>query len=98
LALNLLDKNNGVAYPYFDSASNILFMMGKGEPFFKYYEVLPTAPYLEYINTYTTKESNTWCTLLPKRIVDCNINEVMRVVRLTSNMIQYLQFRIPTKV
>jgi hypothetical protein len=76
----------------------MIIICGRGELFIKYFSATEEAPYLEYLSQHSTTYSHTWASLMPKRTVDCTVNEIMRVVRLCIDKIEYVQFIIPRKV
>jgi hypothetical protein len=96
--LKRLDDYGGVALPYFDEDSKVMYIVGKGESAISFFQFNLNSPnYLDFLYAFKGKEPQKGFSFMPKRQVDVMSNEVMRGVRLTANSIQYLSFKLPRK-
>ncbi|XP_063770740.1 coronin-2A isoform X2 [Pseudophryne corroboree] len=77
-----LDGSSGLFFPFFDSDTNVLYLVGKGEGNIRYYEVNSQKPYLQYLNEYRSLLPQKGIGVLPKRGLDVSSCEVFRFYRL----------------
>lgn len=75
-----LDTSNGVLFPLYDEDSGLLYLAGKGDCAIRYYEINFEAPFVHYINTYTTSEPQRAIGWMSKRGINSNENEISRLV------------------
>ncbi|CAD6187669.1 unnamed protein product [Caenorhabditis auriculariae] len=93
-----LDTSNGVLFPFFDEDTGLLYLCGKGDCAIRYYEVNNEAPFVHYINTYTTSEPQRAIGFQSKRGISSEENEVVRIYKLTTKgIVDILQFFVPRK-
>uniref|UniRef100_A0AC34RIR5 Coronin n=1 Tax=Panagrolaimus sp. JU765 TaxID=591449 RepID=A0AC34RIR5_9BILA len=93
-----LDTSNGVLFPLYDEDSGLLFLAGKGDCAIRYYEINHEAPFVHYINTYTTSEPQRAIGWMPKRGINSNENEIARIYKVTTKgVVDILQFFVPRK-
>lgn len=96
-----LDTANGVLVPYYDSATQMVYVAAKGDSVIRYYEIVEEEPYYHYINTFQSKEPQRSLCHIPKRSVDVNACEIMKFYKLISsakaNMIKPISFTVPRK-
>ncbi|KAE9551731.1 hypothetical protein FO519_005064 [Halicephalobus sp. NKZ332] len=93
-----LDTSNGVLFPFYDEDSGLLYLAGKGDCAIRYYEINYEAPFVHYINTYTTSEPQRAIGWMPKRGINSNENEISRIYKLTTKgVVDILQFFVPRK-
>ncbi|KAK0413784.1 hypothetical protein QR680_006991 [Steinernema hermaphroditum] len=93
-----LDTSNGVLFPFYDEDTGLLYLIGKGDCAIRYYEVNNEAPFVHYINTYTTSEPQRACGFMGKRGINSNENEINRIYKLTTKgVVDILQFFVPRK-
>ncbi|MBV99379.1 Coronin-2A, partial [Eschrichtius robustus] len=52
LAEEDLDGSSGVLFPFYDSDTNMLYVVGKGDGNIRYYEVSTDKPHLNYLTEY----------------------------------------------
>uniref|UniRef100_A0A914YQ59 Coronin n=1 Tax=Panagrolaimus superbus TaxID=310955 RepID=A0A914YQ59_9BILA len=98
LAQDELDTSNGVLFPLYDEDSGLMYLAGKGDCAIRYYEINEDAPYVHYINTYTTSEPQRAIGFMPKRGLSYNENEITRIYKVTTKgVIDILQFFVPRK-
>ena len=93
-----LDDYNGIPYTYFDEEHKVVYVAGKGESAVSFFQYNPASPNLiDYLGGFKGKEPQKGFSFLPKRVVDQEVNEVSRAVRLTANTIEYVHFKVPRK-
>ncbi|KAF1762250.1 hypothetical protein GCK72_010512 [Caenorhabditis remanei] len=93
-----LDTSNGVLFPFYDEDSGLVYLVGKGDCAIRYYEVNNEAPFVHYINTYTTNEPQRAIGFQSKRGMSSEENEINRIYKLTTKgVVDILQFFVPRK-
>ncbi|ULT99820.1 hypothetical protein L3Y34_000830 [Caenorhabditis briggsae] len=93
-----LDTSNGVLFPFYDEDSGLVYLIGKGDCAIRYYEVNNEAPFVHYINTYTTNEPQRAIGFQSKRGMSSEENEINRIYKLTTKgVVDILQFFVPRK-
>ncbi|CAL2036387.1 unnamed protein product [Caenorhabditis brenneri] len=93
-----LDTSNGVMFPFYDEDSGLVYLIGKGDCAIRYYEVNNEAPFVHYINTYTTNEPQRAIGFQSKRGMSSEENEINRIYKLTTKgVVDILQFFVPRK-
>eukprot|EP00403_Amphidinium_massartii_P016771 CAMPEP_0178428024 /NCGR_PEP_ID=MMETSP0689_2-20121128/30057_1 /TAXON_ID=160604 /ORGANISM="Amphidinium massartii, Strain CS-259" /LENGTH=453 /DNA_ID=CAMNT_0020049769 /DNA_START=51 /DNA_END=1412 /DNA_ORIENTATION=+ len=92
-----MDQGTGALYPYFDEGTGMLYIWGKGDGNVRYFEVADEDPYLHFINHFGTTTPQKGYTFLPKRCCDVSKHEVMRALKLETNLVQPVSFRVPRK-
>jgi coronin-1B/1C/6 len=98
IAQDELDTSNGVLFPLYDEDSGLMYLAGKGDCAIRYYEINDDAPFVHYINTYTTSEPQRAIGFMPKRGVNYNENEITRIYKVTTKgVVDILQFFVPRK-
>ena len=98
LIIKRLDDYAGIAYPFYDEDTRLVFMAGKGESSVTYYQYSTESPnYLDYLFAFKSKEPQKGFSFLPKRKVDLKNCEILRGVRATPNIIEYVTFKVPRK-
>ncbi|XP_075067036.1 coronin-2A [Mixophyes fleayi] len=79
-----LDGSSGLLFPFFDSDTNMLYLVGKGEGNIRYFEVTTQKPYLQYLNEYRSSLPQKGIGFLPKRGLDVSSCEVFRFYKLVT--------------
>lgn len=97
--LNMLDLDNGTGalYPFFDAGTQMLFVAGKGDANVRYFEAVEGEPFLHYVEMFSTITPQKGFCFMPKGCVDVNKHEVMLGLKLESNTIQPVSFKVPRK-
>lgn len=93
----LVDTNPGVITPYYDMATEMVFLLGRGDSTIRYYEVNDDEPYIHYLDQYRGAASQADITPFAKRFVDYDACEVARFAKLTKDKIEHLMFQVPRK-
>ncbi|NXL77459.1 CORO6 protein, partial [Leptocoma aspasia] len=76
IALQEMDTSNGVLLPFYDADSSIVYLCGKGDSSIRYFEITDEAPYVHYLNTYSSKEPQRGMGFMPKRGLDVSKCEI----------------------
>lgn len=93
----LVDTNPGVITPYYDMATEMVFLLGRGDSTIRYYEVNDEEPFIHYLDQYRGAASQSDITPFAKRIVDIDSCEVVRFAKLTKDKIEHVMFQVPRK-
>jgi hypothetical protein len=98
LIMKRLDDYAGIANPFYDEDSKVVFIAGKGESAVSFYQFSTESPnYLDYLHAYKGKEPQKGFSFMPKKVVDVMQCEMMRGVRLTGKTLEYVSFKVPRK-
>jgi coronin-1B/1C/6 len=92
-----IDQSAGALLPFYDEATKLLYLAGKGDANIRYYELVGGNPWQFYIEEF---RSNTPCRgicMVPRRILDTTINEVARFMKLQKDKVTPLSFICPRK-
>jgi len=97
--LNLLsvDPGTGALFPFFDAGTQMLYVGGKGDGSMRYFEVVPDDPFLHFLSVYSATTPQKGFDFLPKRCMDVSKHEVARCLKMESNFIGYVSFKVPRK-
>ncbi|XP_053321754.1 coronin-2A isoform X2 [Spea bombifrons] len=79
-----LDGSSGLLFPFFDTDTNMLYVVGKGDGNIRYYEISTQKPYLHYLNEYRSYLPQKGIGVMPKRGVDVSSCEVFRFYKLVT--------------
>lgn len=94
----VIDQGSGVMTPYFDEATQILFVSGKGEKNIRYYELTDEKPHCFYLATSDAGNPQRGIAALPKRFVDTKRCEIVRFYRLSEKAtIEPISMIVPRK-
>mmetsp|Transcript_7529 Transcript_7529/g.17092 ORF Transcript_7529/g.17092 Transcript_7529/m.17092 type:complete len:444 (-) Transcript_7529:1-1332(-) len=91
-----IDQGSGVIMPFYDEDTNLLMLGGKGDGNIRYYEVVGEDPWAWKVSEFnhTPIKGLAMC---PKRAVDVNKCELIKMLKLTSNSVDPLSFICPRK-
>jgi len=98
LTQQVIDQSSGVLMPFFDADTGLLFLAGKGDGNIRYYEVVPTEPYIHFVESYKSTVPCQGVSFIPKRKVDVSRCEIMRAVKLTTTAVDLISFIVPRRV
>eukprot|EP01132_Coremiostelium_polycephalum_P008291 gene8291-10187_t len=90
-----ITTDSSILNPFYDYATNILYLGGKGDGIY-YYEIEKTNAHLIGKASFGNVTQSS-IALLPKKVVDVGLCEVDRFLRLTSNWIEMVSFIVPRK-
>ncbi|KAJ7344134.1 hypothetical protein JRQ81_000084 [Phrynocephalus forsythii] len=97
MALQELDSSNGALLPFYDPDTNIVYVCGKGDSSIRYFEITAEAPYLHFLNTFTSKEPQRGMGWMPKRGLDVNKCEIARFYKLQERKCEPIIMTVPRK-
>ncbi|XP_063962211.1 coronin-1A-like [Lytechinus pictus] len=78
-----LDQTNAPLYIFADPDLNIVYLVGKGDSVFRYYEVNDEEPYFHYISTHQSKTAQRGMGFMPKRGLNVNACEIARMYKVS---------------
>jgi len=90
-----IDQASGVAVPFYDPDTSVLYIGGKGDSNIKYYEVDSSS--LHFLSEFRSTESQKGVTFLPKRAVDVTKCEIAIALRLMRDSVNPVHFMVPRK-
>ncbi|XP_030916511.1 coronin-6 isoform X3 [Geospiza fortis] len=97
IALQEMDTSNGVLLPFYDADSSIVYLCGKGDSSIRYFEITHEAPYVHYLNTYSSKEPQRGMGFMPKRGLDVSKCEIARFFKLHERKCEPIVMTVPRK-
>ncbi|KAM6239396.1 coronin-6 isoform 2-T2 [Spheniscus humboldti] len=97
IALQEMDTSNGVLLPFYDPDSSIVYLCGKGDSSIRYFEITNEAPYVHYLNTYSSKEPQRGMGFMPKRGLDVSKCEIARFFKLHERKCEPIVMTVPRK-
>lgn len=97
LNLLVLDQGTGALYPTYDPGTKMAFFAGKGDGNVRYFEMTQEDPFIHYISDYRATVPQKGFEFLPKHCVDVSKHEIMLGLKLESNAIIPISFRVPRK-
>ncbi|XP_053084799.1 coronin-1C-A isoform X2 [Pangasianodon hypophthalmus] len=97
ISVHEMDTSNGVLLPFYDPDTNVVYLCGKGDSSIRYFEITDEAPYVHYLNTFTTKEPQRGMGYMPKRGLDVNKCEIARFYKLHERKCEPIIMTVPRK-
>ncbi|KAM6902509.1 coronin-1C-A isoform 2-T2 [Xenentodon cancila] len=92
-----MDTSNGVLLPFYDPDTSIVYLCGKGDSSIRYFEITDEAPFVHYLNTFSTKEPQRGMGYMPKRGLDVNKCEIARFYKLHERKCEPIIMTVPRK-
>ncbi|NXX45266.1 COR2A protein, partial [Tricholaema leucomelas] len=94
-----LDGSSGLLFPFYDSDTHMLYVVGKGDGNIRYYEISPEKPYLNYLMEYRSHLPQKGIGMMPKRGLDVSSCEIFRFYKLipTKNLIEPISMIVPRR-
>lgn len=96
-----VDTGGGVLMPFFDKATKLLYLSGKGDGNIRIYELVQDSPHQYLASNFSTRTSATGIAMCPKASVDVLSCETTRFVKLEKSnavgKVSELKFIIPRK-
>lgn len=96
LSIQTIDVDSSLLSPYYDSATGLLYLCGRGASI-QYYELNNEAPYGHFINKATMNGTYSAVALVPRRFYDVTQCEVARFLKLGSGSVETVSFYVPRK-
>ncbi|XP_062874342.1 coronin-1C-A-like isoform X1 [Trichomycterus rosablanca] len=97
ITVHEMDSSNGVLLPFYDADTNVVYLCGKGDSSIRYFEITEEAPYVHYLNTFSSKEPQRGMGYLPKRGLDVNKCEIARFYKLHERKCEPIIMTVPRK-
>ncbi|NWX17629.1 CORO6 protein, partial [Aegotheles bennettii] len=97
IALQEMDTSNGVLLPFYDPDSSVVYLCGKGDSSIRYFEITDEAPYVHYLNTYSSKEPQRGMGFMPKRGLEVSKCEIARFFKLHERKCEPIVMTVPRK-
>ncbi|KAL1273930.1 hypothetical protein QQF64_026744, partial [Cirrhinus molitorella] len=97
ISVHEMDTSNGVLLPFYDPDTNVVYLCGKGDSSIRYFEITDEAPFVHYLNTFTTKEPQRGMGYMPKRGLDVNKCEIARFYKLHERKCEPIIMTVPRK-
>jgi len=92
-----IDTSSGGIMPFYDRDTTVLFLAGKGDGNIRYYEIVDEAPYFHYLTEFKSSTPQKGMAFLPKRCLNVNECEIARALKLHTNKVEPISFRVPRK-
>ncbi|XP_021236275.1 coronin-2A [Numida meleagris] len=94
-----LDGSSGLLFPFYDSDTNMLYVVGKGDGNIRYYEISPEKPYLNYLMEYRSHLPQKGIGMMPKRGLEVSACEIFRFYKLipTKSLIEPISMIVPRR-
>eukprot|EP01121_Diplochlamys_sp_Union-15-3_P016864 TRINITY_DN581_c0_g1_i1.p1 TRINITY_DN581_c0_g1~~TRINITY_DN581_c0_g1_i1.p1 ORF type:complete len:921 (-),score=175.71 TRINITY_DN581_c0_g1_i1:31-2793(-) len=90
-----IDNGSSQMSPYFDMDTGVMALWGKGEGNIKFYEINDNAPFIHHLTDFNTSAPQTGLAFLPKLCVNVRDVEIIRVLKLTKETVEPIQFIVP---
>jgi coronin-1B/1C/6 len=92
-----IDSASGLLMPFYDEDTKVIFLGGKGDGNIRYYEYVDEAPYVYYLDEFKSATPQRGLCLLPKRAVNISENEIVRILKVSTKMVEPISFQVPRK-
>jgi len=91
----VVDSQNGIMLPFWDSDSKLIYVPGRGEGNIKYYEFSNST--VKYASEFRANTQQKGLAFFPKRSMNYNKCEISRFAKLTKDSIEYVSFYVPKR-
>ncbi|KFP12977.1 Coronin-2A [Egretta garzetta] len=94
-----LDGSSGLLFPFYDSDTCMLYVVGKGDGNIRYYEISSEKPYLNYLMEYRSHLPQKGIGVMPKRGLEVSACEIFRFYKLipTKSLIEPISMIVPRR-
>ncbi|XP_076452772.1 coronin-1B-like isoform X3 [Babylonia areolata] len=93
-----IDNSNGVIFIFYDPDTSMVYLAGKGDSLIRFYEVTDKAPYVHFLNLYSSNTPQRGMGYMPKRGLNVNHCEIARFYKLHNNgLCEVIPFTVPRK-
>ncbi|CAI5796848.1 coronin-2A isoform X1 [Podarcis lilfordi] len=95
-----MDGSSGLLFPFYDSDTHMLYVLGKGDGNIRYYEISSEKPYLNYLMEYRSPLPQKGIGFMPKRGLDVSSCEIFRFYKLipAKYLIEPVSMIVPRRV
>jgi len=97
LAVNSIDSASGLLMPFYDEDTKVLFLGGKGDGNIRYYEIVDDANQYYFLSEFKTATPQRGLCTLPKRSVNTSECEIVKMLKVSTKMIEPVSFQVPRK-
>ncbi|KAJ8393921.1 hypothetical protein AAFF_G00054540 [Aldrovandia affinis] len=97
ISVHEMDTSNGVLLPFYDPDTSVVYLCGKGDSSIRYFEITDEAPFVHYLNTFSSKEPQRGMGYMPKRGLDVNKCEIARFYKLHERKCEPIIMTVPRK-
>lgn len=99
LTIENIDSSSGILFPFYDCDTRMVYIAGKGDGNFRYYEITEEPPYCHYISQFLTGFPQRGLGVMPKRGLDVYKCEVFRFYKLhaTKSACEPISMIVPRK-
>ncbi|XP_077417328.1 coronin-1C-A isoform X2 [Vanacampus margaritifer] len=97
MTMHCMDASNGVLLPFYDPDTNMVYFCGKGDSSIRYFEVTDEDPYVHFLSSFVSKESQRGMGCMPKRGLDVNKCEIARYFKLHERKCEPIVMTVPRK-
>jgi coronin-1B/1C/6 len=94
-----LDNQAGMIMPFYDEDSDLVFLPAKGDGAIRYFEFEDKGdkPEIHYCSQYSSNDPTAAIGSMPKRGVDVNTCEIVKLFRVQGTKLEPLSFKVPRK-
>ncbi|XP_067409558.1 coronin-2A [Emydura macquarii macquarii] len=94
-----LDGSSGLLFPFYDSDTHMLYVVGKGDGNIRYYEISAEKPYLNYLMEFRSPLPQKGIGIMPKRGLDVSACEIFRFYKLipVKSLIEPISMIVPRR-
>jgi len=94
-ASHILDNSSSILNPHFDMDTGVMMLWGKGDGSIRFFEINDKAPYVHALTDYTTSVPQVGVAVLHKSCINVRDVEIARVLKLTQDSVEPIQFIVP---
>lgn len=92
-----IDQAAGAILPFYDEATKLLYMAGKGDANIRYFELVDGAPWQFFIEEFRSNSPCRGICEVPKRMLDTTKTEIYRFLKLHPDKVEPLSMICPRK-
>jgi coronin-1B/1C/6 len=94
-----LDNQAGMIMPFYDEDSDLIFLPAKGDGAIRYFEFEDKGdkPEIHFCSQYSSNDPTAAIGSMPKRGVDVNTCEIVKLFRVQGTRLEPLSFKVPRK-
>jgi len=94
-----LDNQAGMIMPFYDEDSDLIFLPAKGDGAIRYFEFEDKGdkPEIHFCSQYSSNDPTAAIASMPKRGVDVNTCEIVKLFRVQGTKLEPLSFKVPRK-
>ncbi|KAL8599971.1 hypothetical protein ACOMHN_038970 [Nucella lapillus] len=98
LTMEEIDNSNGVIFIFYDPDTSMVYLAGKGDSLIRFYEVTDKAPYIHFLNLFSSSTPQRGIGFMPKLGLNVNHCEIARFYKLHNNgLCEVIPFTVPRK-